>query len=101
MTALLIESVSSSPRVEIRLVPSYPDRTSSSEISVDPEILGGTPTIRGTRISVYAVLARVEGGDPIDDWVHDYPEVGRAAFEAAIEYAKAHPRPEARAKRFR
>lgn len=103
MTALSmpIESVSSTPRVEIRVVSVYAGRTPSSEIAIDPAIMGGSPVIRGTRISVHAVLARVERGDSVDDWVREYPEVSRAAFEAAIEYARAHPRSAAHTKRFR
>ncbi len=62
-----------------------------THIVVDPEILGGTPVIRGTRLSVYAVRARLEGGETLDDMRADYPHVSRAALEAAALYARAHP----------
>ena len=60
-------------------------------IASDPDILGGTPVIAGTRVTVYAVLGRLSDGDAIEDIAHDYPKVPREAFEAAALYAKAHP----------
>ncbi|MDE0009108.1 MAG: DUF433 domain-containing protein [Gammaproteobacteria bacterium] len=60
-------------------------------ITSDPDILGGTPVIKGTRISVYAVLGRLQGGDTLQDLVEDFPEVPGVAFRAAELYAKSHP----------
>ena len=60
-------------------------------ITSDADILGGTPVIAGTRLTVYAVLGRLQDGDVADDLAEDYPEVSREAFEAAELYAKAHP----------
>ncbi len=57
----------------------------------DTDILGGTPVIRGTRISVYAVLGRLQNGDSIADLVADNPDIPRDAFEAAAIFARAHP----------
>lgn len=57
----------------------------------DPDILGGTPVIRGTRVSVHAVRARLEGGEPVEELMEDYPGVPREAFEAAALYARTHP----------
>lgn len=60
-------------------------------ITSDVDILGGTPVIAGTRLTVYAVLGRLQDGDIVDDLAEDYPEVSREAFEAAELYATAHP----------
>ena len=60
-------------------------------ITSDEDILGGTPVIVGTRLTVYAILGRLQDGDSIDDLAEDYPEVPREAFEAAEIYAKSHP----------
>lgn len=60
-------------------------------ITSDEDILGGTPVIAGTRLTVYAILGRLQDGDSIDDLVEDYPEIPREAFEAAEIYAKSHP----------
>ena len=60
-------------------------------IASDPDILGGTPTIAGTRLTVYAVLGRLQDGDSIDELAEDYPELSREAFKAAELFARAHP----------
>ena len=60
-------------------------------IASDPDILGGTPVIAGTRVSVYSILGRLQDGDTVDDILLDYPEIPREAIEAAELYAKAHP----------
>ena len=60
-------------------------------IASDPDILGGTPAITGTRLTVYAVLGRLQDGDSVDDLVADYPGIPREAFMAAELYAGAHP----------
>lgn len=57
----------------------------------DPEILGGTPVIANTRITVYSVLARLQDGESLDEIAGDYPVVPREAFEAAAIYAKSNP----------
>ena len=57
----------------------------------DPTILGGTPTIRGTRITAEAILGRIEAGDSIESLVQDYPYLDREAVEAATLYARANP----------
>ena len=60
-------------------------------ITSDEDILGGTPVIAGTRLTVYAILGRLQDGDSVDDLVEDFPEIPRQAFEAAEIYAKSHP----------
>jgi uncharacterized protein (DUF433 family) len=57
----------------------------------DPEIMGGTPCIRGTRITVYAVAARIRGGETVADLLDGYPDLGPEHVKAAIEYADRVP----------
>jgi uncharacterized protein (DUF433 family) len=52
--------------------------------------MGGTPVIRGTRMTVYSVLGRIEHGDGVDDVLADNPDLTREV-EAAIIYARTHP----------
>jgi uncharacterized protein (DUF433 family) len=61
-------------------------------IVVDAGIQGGTPVIRGTRMTVYSVLGRIEHGDTIEDILADNPDIAPDAVEAAVRYARAHPR---------
>lgn len=57
----------------------------------DPEIQGGTPVIRGTRITVRSVAGRLAGGDTIADLTEDYASVPEEAFRAADTYARTRP----------
>jgi uncharacterized protein (DUF433 family) len=81
------------PAVEInvgRLVGDAVDRAESYRASrdalivIDEEIKGGTPVIRGTRVTVYSVLGRVEHGETIDDILQDNPDLSREAVEAGV-----------------
>ena len=60
-------------------------------IRSDPEILGGTPVVAGTRVSVYAIRGRLIGGETAEDLAEDYPDVDSGAFRAASMFARAHP----------
>jgi uncharacterized protein (DUF433 family) len=61
-----------------------------THIEINDEVMGGTPVIRGTRITVYSVIGRLDHGDRIEDLLEDYPHVSREAFEAAVIYARTH-----------
>lgn len=58
-----------------------------SFIESSPDILGGKPVIKGTRIDVASVKARLAGGDTLETLAADYPDVPIAAFEAARKYS--------------
>ena len=60
-------------------------------ITSDPETLGGTPVVAGTRVSVYAIRGRLIGGETPEDLAEDYPHVDCGAFRAASMFARAHP----------
>ncbi len=54
----------------------------------DPEILGGTPVFRGTRVPFQTLLDYVEGGETLDEFLDDFPTVTRQAAVRALEHAK-------------
>lgn len=60
-------------------------------IVIDKAIMGGTPVLRGTRMTVYSVLGRLDHGDSIADIMDENPDLAPEAIEAAIIYARAHP----------
>lgn len=69
----------------------------SRYITTDPDILGGWPIIRGTRMLTSAIARRVNAGDTIEQLVAEFPHVPREAFEAAVAYEAEHrPRPRPR-----
>ena len=62
----------------------------SDEVIVkDPDILGGTPIFRGTRVPFQALLDYLEGGQALDEFIDDFPTVTREAAISALELAKS------------
>jgi uncharacterized protein (DUF433 family) len=60
-------------------------------VDYSPEILGGMPVIRGTRVPVYDVAASVSAGIPIEHILSDYPTLDREKVELAGIFAEANP----------
>ena len=58
-------------------------------IVCDPSILGGKPSIRGTRISVELVLGWLAAGWTFDNLLQSYPNITREDILAALAYAAA------------
>jgi uncharacterized protein (DUF433 family) len=54
----------------------------------DPEIMGGTPVFVGTRVPVQTLLDYLEAGDPLDEFLDNFPSVSRAKAIAVLELAK-------------
>ena len=55
----------------------------------DPEILGGSPVFRGTRVPFQALIDYLEGGQSLSEFLDDFPTVTREAAIAALEAAKS------------
>jgi uncharacterized protein (DUF433 family) len=55
----------------------------------DPQILGGTPVFRGTRVPFQALLDYLEGGQILDEFLDDFLTVTRDAAISALELAKS------------
>ena len=60
-----------------------------SVIVSDPDILGGTPVFRGTRVPVDSLIDYLEAGDSLDEFLDNFPSVTRDVAVAALEEAKA------------
>ncbi len=54
----------------------------------NPEVLGGTPVFRGTRVPIQTLFDYLEGGDTLEDFLEGFPTVTREAALAALEEAK-------------
>lgn len=57
-------------------------------IAIDPEVMGGTPVFRGTRVPFQALLDYLEGGQTLLDFLDDFPTVSRESAVAALEHGK-------------
>jgi uncharacterized protein (DUF433 family) len=60
-------------------------------VMTDPDVLGGTPVIRGTRIPVYDVAASAVVDVPVDRILAAYPSLDTDKIELATIYAEANP----------
>lgn len=56
-------------------------------ISRDPAVMGGKPCIRGTRVTVGAIVGQIGAGASIDEVLRDYPYLTEADIREAIRYA--------------
>ncbi len=54
----------------------------------DPEILGGTPVFRGTRVPLQTLFDYLEGGETLEEFLEGFPTVSRGMAIAALEEAK-------------
>ena len=61
---------------------------SENVIIKDPNILGGEPVFRGTRVPFKVLIDYLEGGDTLDQFLEEYPSVSRELAIAAIEKAR-------------
>ena len=50
----------------------------------DPEILGGEPVFRGTRVPVASLFEHLESDCPLDEFLENFPSVSREAAVAVI-----------------
>ena len=56
-------------------------------ITVDPKVLVGKPTIKGTRIAVEFILELLANGWTVEDILKNYPQLKREDVVAALKYA--------------
>ena len=56
-------------------------------ILIDPEVLGGTPVFKGTRVPLESLFDHLEEGVTLDEFLDDFPTVTRKQPVAALEVA--------------
>jgi uncharacterized protein (DUF433 family) len=54
----------------------------------DPEILGGTPVFRGTRVPLRSLFDYLQGGETLDEFLRQFPSVRREQAIALLELAR-------------
>ena len=62
--------------------------TKLAVVHSDPEILGGTPVFVGSRVPVQSLFDYLEGGETLDEFLHQFPSVKREQAIAALEMAR-------------
>ncbi len=57
-------------------------------IANDPEIMSGVTVFAGTRVPVKNLFDYIEGGDPLDEFLDDFPTVSREHALAVLELCR-------------
>lgn len=63
------------------------EAVASLPISIDPEIVSGTPVFTGTRVPVVALLENLAAGVSLDDFLDNFPTVGREQALAVLSFS--------------
>ena len=58
-------------------------------ITVDPEILGGTPVFKGTRVPVKTLFDYLENNYSLDEFLECFPSVTRAMARLVLERSES------------
>ena len=58
------------------------------QVSIDPEIMSGTPVFAGTRVPVKNLFDYIEGGEDLTEFLDDFPSVSKEMAVAVLEMAK-------------
>lgn len=53
----------------------------------DPNVCGGEPCIRGTRIPIHIILSHLAAGEDYDAILKNFPRLEREDILACLEYA--------------
>jgi uncharacterized protein (DUF433 family) len=62
---------------------------SSELITVNPEILGGTPVFKGTRVPVRTLFEYLERGYSLEEFVECFPSVTKEMARRMLECSEA------------
>ncbi len=57
-------------------------------ISSDPDVQGGAVVFAGTRVPLENLIDYLEAGDSLDEFLEDFPSVGREQAVAALEHIR-------------
>jgi uncharacterized protein (DUF433 family) len=56
-------------------------------ITINPEILGGQPVFKNTRVPLESIFDHLEKGETLDSFLEDFPSVNKEQAIAVIEIA--------------
>ena len=62
---------------------------SSDLITIDPEILGGTPVFKGTRVPVKSLFEYLEDNYTLDEFLECFPTVTREKARQVLERSES------------
>lgn len=56
-------------------------------ITLDPQVMGGKPCVRGLRITVGTIVGLIAAGRTVDEILAAYPYLEREDIQQALQYA--------------
>jgi uncharacterized protein (DUF433 family) len=56
-------------------------------ITIDPDILGGQPVFKGTRLPVESLFDHLEAGVSLDEFLDDFPSLSKEQAVAVLDIA--------------
>ena len=59
--------------------------TDSAVVSIDREVLGGTPVFKGTRVPIKSLLDYLEDGYSVDEYLDHFPSVKKEQVVQFLE----------------
>jgi uncharacterized protein (DUF433 family) len=62
---------------------------SSDLITIDPEVLGGTPVFKGTRVPVKSLFEYLENDYSLDEFIGCFPSVTREMARKVLERSES------------
>lgn len=62
--------------------------SSQPVVHSDPGILSGTPVFVGISVPVQSLFDYIEGGETLDEFLHQFPSVSREQAVAALDLAR-------------
>jgi uncharacterized protein (DUF433 family) len=66
--------------------------TAFDRITLQPDVMGGRPCVRGLRVTVGMIVGQIGAGRSTDDLLAEYPYLHRDDIQQALRYAAWHPR---------
>lgn len=68
----------------------YTDRMDTQDLlTVDPDILGGTPVFKGTRVPVRTLFEYLEDNYSLEEFLECFPSVTRESARAVLERSES------------
>lgn len=59
-----------------------------AEITVDKDILGGTPVFKGTRVPIQSLFEHLEAGDSLAQFLEGFPSVSKEQSISVLKHAE-------------
>ena len=56
-------------------------------MACDDEVMSGTPVFAGTRVPLASLIAHLQAGDRLEDFLAGFPTVSRAQAQAFLDLA--------------